>query len=190
MTEIINNLKDSRCYMSFPIEFAGDDAPKITSYKENIIVFLKSKNVKVFDPKKISFRGITEIIDRKKLFEEENYEELVRQMKIIVRKDLRCVDLSDFTIAILPKDVKTTGTIHEIIEADRQKKPVLIYCPHGLRYIPAWLFGIIPLRFMFKSLNELINYLNYIDTYDDFHELSDDRWQFLSLGTLDKEGVF
>jgi nucleoside 2-deoxyribosyltransferase len=177
-----NNLSGSRCYIARPIEFAKNKNINFTKLEK----FLKLNNVKILDPKKIKFHGISEIKDRKKLFKNNNFEEIRSQMKIIVRKDLRCVDISDFIIAFLPKGVRTTGTIHEIIESDRQNKPTLLVCPEGKKYIPAWFFGIIKLEYMFNSIDELIEYLNKINSLKEIIKI-DDRWQFIIKDLLEKE---
>lgn len=176
------NLKNLRCYLAGPIEFSQNEIDKT-----ELVNFLVSKKVKVLDPKKITFGGeISELKNRNELFEKEDFQTIREQMKKIVRKDLRCVDISDFIIAFLPKDVRTTGTIHEIIEADRQKKPVLIICQEGVKYIPAWVFGIVPLRYMFNSIENIINYLKYIDKIPNVH-LKDERWQLILSSLLEEE---
>lgn len=168
------NLNNLRCYLAGPIEFAPNPIDH-----SSLVSFLNDKGVKVLDPKKISFGGeVSELTNRKELFENEQFDIIRNQMKKIVRKDLRCVDISDFIIAFLPKDVRTTGTIHEIIEADRQRKPVLLICPEGIKYIPAWLFGIIPLRYMFDSINSTIDYLQFINNSHNLHQI-DERWQLI-----------
>jgi hypothetical protein len=153
-------------------DFSNKNVP--FDYNE-LCTFLRKKQVQILDPKKIKSQGISEIKDRKKLFEEENFEEIRRQVKIIVRKDLRCIDISDFTITYLPRGVRTTGGTHEIIQSDTQRKPTLLLCPEGIKYIPTWFFGIIPLKYMFASSESLMAYLERIDNGKDL----DDRWQFI-----------
>ena len=182
-----NNLNKLRCYTAGPIEFADQLSEKQQAFnKEKLDNFLREKGVRVLDPKKIFFRGIAEIEDRKKLFDNKDYKEIRRQVKLIVRKDLRAVDISDFVIAYFPKGVKTTGTVHEIIEADRQRKPVLLLCPEGIRHIPLWFFGIIPVEYMFDSLKSLFEYLEKIDEYPEPDKLSD-RWQFIISNLMEEE---
>jgi hypothetical protein len=177
-----------KCYTGGPIEFltkdlSGDNVP--FNY-ERLTNFLRSKNVQVLNPTKIKCQGISEIKDRKKLFEEENFEEIRRQVKIIVRKDLRCVDLSDFTITYLPSGVRTTGGTHEVILANTQRKPTLLLCPEGIKHIPAWFFGIIPLRYMFASPESLMEYLEKVDRGEEI----DDRWQFVLPNLTEHETGF
>jgi len=185
----MNNLNGLRCYLSYPIEFASSEE---SFNKEILCSFLEMKGTKILDPKKIKFDGISEIEERKQLFEDNDFKEIRKQMKKIVRKDLRCVDISDFIIALLPKDIKTTGTTHEIIESDRQRKPTLIVCPEGIKHIPIWFFGIVPVQYMFDSIEKLVEYLNFIDEHDMDCEdaIFDDRWQFIINDLADESTGF
>lgn len=166
----MNKLENLRCYLAGPIEYMPKDYNGFD--KNELIDFLENLGIKVIDPKKLKFQGVSEISNRDELFKNHDFQEIRRQMKIIVRKDLRAVDISDFIIAFLPKGVKTTGTVHEIIQADSQQKPVLLLCPEGIENIPAWYFGIIPLEYMFSSLDKLKDYLLNIPEYDN-------HWQFI-----------
>jgi hypothetical protein len=183
----MGRLENLWCYLGCPIEFAANDysSENVFFDKKKLVDFLYQKKVKVLDPKKISFNGVSEFNNRMELFAQKNFKEIRRQMKIIVRKDLRCVDKSDFSITYLPKGVRTTGSIHEIVNADNQKKPTLIICPEGIEHLPGWLFGIIPLEYMFDSVDDLIWYLDSVD-----REPHDDRWQFVLENMKDIETGF
>lgn len=172
----MSNLKNLRCYFSYPIEYSNQEN-ELSEAKKKLSDFFNQTSVTLIDPKNISSKGISEI-DLTILRDRHNYEEVRRIMKAIVRKDLRAVDLSDFIVAFLPVQIKTTGTTHEIIQADDQKKPTLLICPSGIQDIPAWFFGIIPLEYMFSSVEDAIEYLKSIDSID-LNEIRDDRWQFI-----------
>ncbi len=184
-----NNLNHLRCYFAHPIEFANKlENNNIELHTKQIVEYLTKKNVEAIEPEKVIALGINEVENREQLFNDHNFKEIRRQMKIIVRKDLRSVDISDFIIAYLPKGVRTTGTIHEIIQCDAQRKPTLIICPDGIQHIPAWLFGIIPLRYMFGSINDLFQYLYSIDQ-SDLCKIEDDRWQFIISALRSNQGL-
>jgi len=91
--------------------------------------------------------------------EEENWEELRKLMKKIVRQDLRQVDLSDMVIAFIDKKVYTCGTLEEVFNNERQKKLTLIISSGGKKKCPAWLFGIIHYDYIFDSDDEVVEYL-------------------------------
>lgn len=175
------HLENLRCYLSYPIEYT-EDKESLDKIIFSITNFLSVwAKVKVIDPRKIRHNDVSEIEDRKKLFEEKDYEEIHRQMKIIVRKDLRCVDISDFLIVILPKGIRTTGAIHESTVADWEKKPVLLFCPQGIEHIPLWLFGVFHPKYMFSEIDHLFEYLKEIDS----GKKEDARWQFILRDSLD-----
>ena len=44
--------------------------------------------------------------------------------------DLRMVDASDFVVAYCPTNIYSVGTVHEIVVARQQRKPVLFVSPH------------------------------------------------------------
>ena len=108
--------------------------------------------------------------------EQEDYETVEDVAKKFVRKDLCIVDRCDFIIAYLPKDVPTTGTVHEIINSNNAKKPTLLVCPQGKKYIPAWYFAFIPHTNMFGSWDALYKYLKEVDNGK---HMSDDRWSYV-----------
>ena len=137
---------------------------------------LKNFGVKVFDPTSAIGREHEQFRKQiKKVKEQCDYETLRTKMKKIVREDLRAVDLSDFVIVHYPKGCTTTGTNHEVFEADRSFKPVLVCCPQGINGLPDWYYGILPLRYMFDSWAKLHSYLEKVNK----GLIEDDRWQFI-----------
>ena len=96
-------------------------------------------------------------------------------MKAVVRQDLRCVDIVDFVVVYMPPGVHSTGTIHELIQADIERKPTLVVC-EDLTQLADWFFGIIPLQYMFESFEGLLEYLYLVDRG---YIQDDPRWQFL-----------
>ena len=96
---------------------------------------------------------------------------------IIRSADLRCVDISDFIIAYIDLDIHACGTYEEIVTANRQKKPVLVWCKQGKEQAPNWLFFMLPHDHIFSSFDEILDYLHTINTTEDISSLS--RWFFL-----------
>ena len=163
-------LNRKHCYLGGPIE--NDSGPDWRpAIKE---VLLNRFGIEVFDP----------ACDPKQQFVPEmlaarnacDFKTMRKHAKQFVRKDLCVVDRSDFIITRLPKGVPTTGSIHEIIDANDRKKPVLLVCPEGKQHLPFWLYGFIRLKYMFGSFDELYAYL------DKVHHgkcKKDDRWAFV-----------
>ena len=104
------------------------------------------------------------------------WKDLTNFMKIIVRADLRQVDLSDFIIAKVDKQVHMCGSYHEIFLADIEKKPILAIIEGGKKNAPAWLFGILDHNLMFDDSEECIKYLAKVNSGD---VKLDDRWVLL-----------
>jgi len=104
------------------------------------------------------------------------WKDLTNFMKIIVRADLRQVDLSDFVIAKVDKNIHMCGSYHEIFLADIEKKPILAIIEGGKKNAPAWLFGILDHNLMFDDAEECVKYLDKINR--GLVKL-DDRWVLL-----------
>lgn len=95
-----------------------------------------------------------------------------------IQQDYYNEDDSGSIIRIVPPkprriQIATTGTIHEVINADLYHKPTLLVCEEGWWNIPAWLLGFIPTQYWFSSWAELYCYLEKVDNGEC---QSDDRW--------------
>ena len=92
-----------------------------------------------------------------------NYKFVHDFMKEVIRKDLRQIDLCDFTIINLDYDKPSFGTIHEIVKASEQRKPLLFLIKDKKR-MPLWIIGLINMDFCFESDEELMDYLKNINS--------------------------
>lgn len=164
-------LRDKKLYLSGPIE---NDNLSINWRIEPKRVLSKRFGLNVFDP----------FADPKQQWvpwlhtyrANLDYEGMREVAKKFVRKDLALVDRSDMLIAYLPEGVRTTGTIHEIINSHNAKKPTLLVCPQGKVHIPTWFFGFIPLECMFDSWEDLYNFLQEVE--DGKHH-DNNRWDYI-----------
>lgn len=169
-----NLLRDKRTYLAGPIEHVSQE--EATAWRSEIAPRLREFGVRIFDPclspeedVAVQRRYITELKKARR------FDALRYKMKKVVRQDLRCIDLVDFVIVHLPPGVQSSGTLHELIEADREHKPTLLVC-EDLVALPDWLFGILPTHYMFESFDLLFDYLSLVDS----GYIQDDmRWQFL-----------
>lgn len=156
-----------RCIFSGAIDRVSDSG---IGWRKWITPLLETAGIRVFDPcnKPIADESMTEGLDFKayktKLKQEGNFDKLKEIMKEIRNIDLRMVDISDFLIVNLDMSIHLCGTYEEIFLANRQKKPVLLMCPQGIASIPDWLFGTVPLEMMFSSWDNLLHYLQYVDS--------------------------
>lgn len=140
-----NILAGSRVYLSGPMDFvASRQLEKKYGWRTRISKFLKEKDVTVFDPwEKPEIIGLHEYgkedINTTDVRKEWNYgnTELNCQQRAncanhfgpTIHIDLRMVDVSDFIIAFCPTNIYSVGTVHEIILARQQHKPVLFVSP-------------------------------------------------------------
>lgn len=167
----MNDLFGSRLYLSGPIEYNSDlnwrEEPKKTlSEKFGITIFDPFA-----DPKQQWAASL------KEARENNDFETIVQISKSIVRKDLCMVDRADFVIAYLPENVRTTGTVHEIINSNAAKKPTLLVTDaKSISHIPIWYFGFIPCEFMFAGWNALYDYLAEVN--DGKHK-ENNRWHYI-----------
>lgn len=67
-----------------------------------------------------------------------NYDKFAEKFEKIVQKDIRMVHRSDFVIVHLFPDIPTTGTIHEMAEAWRLKKPIYLIWKDAKSKVPKW----------------------------------------------------
>jgi hypothetical protein len=140
-----NLLKGARVYLSGPMDFvASREKEKKYGWRTRIAKFLRINGATVFDPwNKPHVMGLHEYgredINTVKLRENWSFkdDEKGRKSRAECAKvfwetmhiDLRMVDISDFVIAYCPTNIYSVGTVHEIVVAREQHKPVLFVSP-------------------------------------------------------------
>ena len=107
------------------------------------------------------------------------WDELEAQTKMTIHVDLRMVDLSDVIIAVFNPDVFMFGTIHEIVQARQQKKPVLVVDPRGKDGTSIWALGLVGHNHIFTTEDEAIDYLD--DVLSGKLEVNMTEWLFLHM---------
>ena len=140
-----NHLKGTRVYLSGPMDFvASRAAEKKYGWRSRVSQFLRSYGVTVFDPwNKPQIRGLHEYgredvksieVRDKWTFDPggkgiQDRGECATSFWETMHIDLRMVDISDFVIAYCPTNIYSVGTVHEIVMARQQRKPVLFVSP-------------------------------------------------------------
>lgn len=163
-----NYLKNKKCYLSGPIQFAIEEYWR----SQPTFVLQESFGVDVFDPFADEKQKWTDEIKLAK--NKDDIDSLINIAKQFVRKDLGMVDRSDFLIAYIPVGIQTVGTVHEIVNSNNAKKPTLLVTnSEKVSDIPLWYFGFIPKDYMFAGWTSLYEYLQKIH---DGKILDDDRW--------------
>jgi hypothetical protein len=175
--DLTNNLSGMRTYLVGPMDRVPDGGQV---WREKITPILESMNISVLNPCKKQVDNIKEDqqtrnkIEQYKILGE--YDKIRSEYGAIRNVDLRCVDISDFIIAHLDINVHMCGSYEEIVTANRQKKPILIWCEQGKSKAPNWLFFMLSHKNIFSSMQEVIDHLKYIDKLESVTNL--DRWLF------------
>jgi len=105
------------------------------------------------------------------------YDEVQKAMKEIRIYDLNLVDRSDFIIAHIIPDVASWGSAEELVTANRAKKPIFLSIEGGKSKCPLWILGMIPHRYIYNNLEEIIITLKMID--NDELSIDSNRWRLL-----------
>jgi nucleoside 2-deoxyribosyltransferase len=138
-------LKGMRIYLAGPMDFVSSRTKEMKfGWRAKISKYLAHHGVTVFDPwnkpevknlheygkedeKNIEFRKNWSFEDTAEgaIARDRCVEEFWQTMHV----DLRMVDLSDAIIAYCPTNIYSVGTVHEIVVARQQRKPVLFVSP-------------------------------------------------------------
>lgn len=137
------------------------------TWRREITPLLNAMGVVVLDPCNKPFEGAVEDDQgrsrRRELKKAGKYGATAKIIKEIRTMDLRMVDISDFLVVCIDVSVHACGTYEEITTANRQKKPVLIWCVQGKSDAPDWLFGMLPHQHIFGTMGALMEYLRRVD---------------------------
>ena len=177
--KVKGRLNNHRVYLAGPIDHASDDG---IGWREELTPYLEKLGLTILDPtnKPTSQCRYNEIGDEKehiqKLVNLKRWDELREMAKEIVLVDLRMVEVSDFLIAYVDKDVHICGTYDEIFESLRRRKPTLIVHKGGKAEMSMWLRGKMNHNFVFDSFAELYDYL--LALHDGTVEPDYTRWVF------------
>jgi hypothetical protein len=146
MTQKAHNfLQGARVYLAGPMDFvASRELERQRGWRTRTRQFLEQLGVTVFDPwEKPAIRGLFEYgkEDTKTIKKRDRWTfepgaegsatraELAEYFWETMHIDLRMVDISDFVIAYCPTNIYSVGTVHEIVVARSQHKPVLFVSP-------------------------------------------------------------
>lgn len=127
----MKKLKLFYTYLAGPIELDTDDGGQ--KWRDVITPSLDEAGIYVQDPCKTEPLATgMDVVTAQEQFNRwikgGRYDLFSDKFKLVVEKDMRMVDRSDFIIVHLFPDIGTTGTIHEMARAWRLKKPIyLIY---------------------------------------------------------------
>lgn len=179
----MNNLQGLRTYLVGAMDRVPDGG---VTWRKRISGMLQKMGITVIDPCDKPINGIVEDEETRHWIEyykeTGQYDKIKEKFAIIRSADLRCVDVSDFIIAHIDLDIHACGTYEEIVTANRQKKPVLVWCKQGKHNVPNWLFFMLPHEHIFGSLSDLLKYLDYVDQEQNIKDLK--RWFFFKYNKI------
>jgi len=178
MTNYNGRLSGMSVYLAGPMDRVPDGG---TVWREQIKPALRKLGVHVYCPCDKPKGLISETLDNRRHLDELQRNGYWDELTDIVRKirhvDLRLVDKSDFIIGYVPSNLVMCGTIEEIVTANRQKKPCLLWNGNSKHTFLRWLFGVIPHTHMFSSLGDLMRYLYAVHSDPNFTDTTN-RWIF------------
>lgn len=172
-------LENTRVYLAGNLEYTSEENAR--GWRDFLSEELNKLNVITLDPTMVVFEGQHHETEEtrqwlKEAREAGKFDEVSDYMIPVVQKDLRQIDLSDYVIFNICIDKPTFGTIHELVVARQQKKPVFI-CVGDKKKIPLWLLGIIPHRYFYNTIEEILDTLQKIDSGE--IEIDSDSWRLL-----------
>jgi len=138
-----NLLQGTRAYLSGPMDFVGSRlVEKYFGWRAILTPLLNALSVTVLDPwNKPRVLGHDDDYGREGLvpskgdYENDFWSDHETRARFeqdfweTVHIDLRMTDISDFVVAFVPTNIYSVGTVHEIITARNQWKPVLLISP-------------------------------------------------------------
>lgn len=138
---MFKNLKLFFTYLAGPIELDTSDGGQ--SWRNTTTPPLDEAGVYVQDPCKTEPLATgMDVVTAQDQFNRwirgGRYDLFADKFKIVVQKDMRMVRRSDFIIVHLFPEIGTTGTIHEMAEAWRLKKPIYLIYYGAVSSISKW----------------------------------------------------
>ena len=152
------------------------------NWRQDMTARLGQLNITCFDPYKKPFMKDVEEDEASRQEMEtwmktKQYDRVSDRMKTVRAYDLNLVDRSDFIIAHLVPDVASWGSAEEIVTAVRMKKPIFISMEGGKSKTPLWMLGMFPHKYIYNSLDEVLEMLYAIDNGN--KQIDSDRWRLL-----------
>ena len=170
-------LAGTKTYLAGNLEHSDE-----TSWRDLVESELAKIGVICLSPVKATFKNqvVESKEDRERLKSMRRngeWDEVSSYMKEVVKKDLRLIDLSDFVIFNFEFEKPTFGTMHELVVAEQQRKPVFITC-RDLKAVPLWIMGLVSKKRFYASVSEIIKTIKEINSGE--RKIESDRWRLLT----------
>ena len=172
-----NLLERTKTYLVGHMQYASG-----RNWRDYVEEELAPRNIQIFNPYKKPFvKDVDEDESaRVKVHQDmENgfYEDVAIRMREIRSYDLNLVDRSDFIMAHLLPEVASWGSAEEIVTAVRMKKPIFISMEGGKSKTPLWMMGMMPHKYIYDSIEEVVDMIKKIDTGQ--KAIDSYRWRLL-----------
>ncbi len=176
-----NILHRTRCYLSGHMEYAdGRD------WRDKVKSELSTSGIIFLDPYHKPFAtSHPEDEDTRKMLAERrargtkaDFDFLNSYFKPVRSDDLRMCDISDFCMAHISPAIASWGTAEELVTTNRMKKPIFLAVEGGKKKCPLWIFGMIPHKYIYNSVDEMIEMVRNIDIGR--VAIDSDRWRLLN----------
>jgi len=173
-------LEGMNVYLSGPIDHAEDLGK---GWRNEIKPELRKLKMKVFDPcSKPAYlcrhlglpKGKTELDVINALKKAGRWDEAEKLVRKVMHVDLRTVDIVDLVVAKVDPEIPMCGTIHELVMASIEQKPVMVMCKGGKKRIHGWLLGLIGHKNIYATQKQLIKRLHAIN--DGRARVDNTRW--------------
>ena len=156
-------LNGKTVYLCGSIADSKDDG---VGWRDAVTPILSKFGVIVDDPTKKTINGEvgSDKAHFKKLMESGDFERVKKEFFPIVRRDLRSVDKCDFVIFFYDTKAKLVGSIHELLVAHWQRKPILMFVPpQEVKDMNPWILTFIKNGCTFTNWYEMGTYLKDVD---------------------------
>lgn len=174
----MNLLKRARVYCAGNLEYTSDSK----NWRQSIKDTLGPRGVSILSPIEPMFVGQqgetpefrASLLDARANLEFDKVEEF---MKGVIERDLRMIDIADFCIFNIETEKPTFGTLHELVVATQQQKPVFVTVT-DLSKCPLWIIGLVKRKHLYASIDEIIDTVIKIDSGDIV--MNSKKWKLLN----------
>jgi hypothetical protein len=173
----LNFLKDTQCYLIGHMQYSNGQ-----SWRDKFTIFAEQMGVKIYDPYHKPF--IQDIPEDENSRQEmkhwmitEQYDLVANRMKKVRGYDLRCCDKCDWFVAVIKPQIASWGSAEEITTVIREKKPLFLVIddPLGKRATPLWLMGVMPHKYIYNDIEEVMGQVSGINS--GLIRANSDRWK-------------
>lgn len=175
----IGLLNNTRCYLIGAMQYCDG-----RGWREVIKDTFKNSGIKFIDPYYKPFVHDVPEDDNSRAemhhwMETEQYDLVASRMKDVRSLDLRLCDICDWFIAVIKPSIASWGSAEEITTVIREKKPLFLVIddPRGKKATPLWLMAIMPHKYIYNNIDEVIQTITAID--NGVIKMSSDRWKLL-----------